>query len=90
MAKADNQLTGIDIRFYPNDHAPEHFHARKAGEWEIKVYFLVSSATNLEYEVKWTLKSKGPSNKDIERLCQYVEQHSNSLAHEWETKVCQD
>lgn len=90
MAKADNQIDSLEIIFYSNDHEPEHFHARKPGEWEIRVYFRFCTADHLEYEEKWTLKSAGPSKKDRERLCDYVQQHRNSLEHEWETKVCQD
>lgn len=90
MTKADHQLEGLEIIFYPNDHEPEHFHVRKSGEWEIKVYFRLCTANHLEFEEKWQLKSAGPSKIDRQRLREYVVQHRSHLESEWETKVCQD
>ncbi len=90
MTKADHQLQGLEISFYPNDHEPEHFHVRRQGEWEMKVYFRLCTTKHLEFEEKWKLKSTGPSKADKQKLREYVEQHRGHLEHEWTRKACQD
>lgn len=89
MPRADNQLTGVKILFYSDDHEPVHFHVIKKGEWEIKVLFRLCTADHLEYEVTWTQKTAGPASKDLKRLREYVQEHRISLDREWETKVWQ-
>ena len=88
MTRADHQIEGLEIKFYSNDHEPEHFHVRKKGEWEIKVFFRLSNEMNLVYELKWKLKSLGPSSKDKQQIYEYVEQYRDYLENEWERKVC--
>lgn len=43
---------------------------------------------NFVYELKWRLKSLGPSSADKKRINDYVERYKDHLEHEWETKVC--
>ena len=31
-------IPGLDLFFNSLDHLPPHFHARRRGEWEIRVY----------------------------------------------------
>ncbi|MGN6726648.1 MAG: DUF4160 domain-containing protein, partial [Tepidisphaeraceae bacterium] len=33
-------IPGITCWFWPNDHKPPHFHAKRNGQWEVRVYFL--------------------------------------------------
>ncbi len=89
MTRADYQIDGLEIKFYPNDHDPEHFHVLKKGEWEIKVFFRLCDEINLVYELKWKLKSLGPSSNDKKRICNYVEKCKDHLEREWKTKVCE-
>lgn len=34
------EVDGVEMWFWSNDHEPPHFHARRAGEWSVDVYFL--------------------------------------------------
>jgi hypothetical protein len=89
LAKCDNQLPGLDLRFYSNDHDPEHFHATKKGAWEIKVFFRTTTSKSLDFELKWAIKSTGPSSTEQKKLRDYVETNRATLEEEWESKVCQ-
>jgi hypothetical protein len=33
-------IAGMKLWFYSNDHEPPHFHAKRNGEWEMRVKFL--------------------------------------------------
>ena len=33
------EFPGLSCWFWSNDHDPPHFHAKKEGEWEIRVKF---------------------------------------------------
>jgi len=47
------EIDGLDLWFNSSDHLPPHFHARKPGEWEVRVYILVTTAEELAYSFKW-------------------------------------
>jgi len=34
------QVAGVEMWFWSHDHDPPHFHAKRAGDWEIKVGIL--------------------------------------------------
>lgn len=34
------EIDGLVLWFFSYDHDPPHFHAKRAGEWEVRVYFL--------------------------------------------------
>ncbi len=56
------------------DHQPPHFHAKIRGEWEIRVFFLLSGAEDLSYEMEW---GSDPSRSDRMRYwtkCSLIEQ----------------
>ena len=82
---ASFELPGIDCRFYSNDHEPPHFHARRKGEWEYRVYFLLRREQMLE--LKW---GSGASAKDLNALCDAGEAHRAALMQEWNDKVQSD
>jgi hypothetical protein len=42
------KLPGIDMWFPSGDHQPPHFHARRPGHWEARVYFLNSEDAMIE------------------------------------------
>ncbi len=50
------QIEGLKLWFWSNDHEPPLFHAKRAGEWEVKVHFLLEPAEMIE--VDWA-KEKG-------------------------------
>lgn len=37
------EIPGLSCWFWSNDHDPPHFHAKKEGEWEIRVKFTEAS-----------------------------------------------
>lgn len=78
-------VDGLDLWFNSNDHLPPHFHARRRGEYELRIYFLVCTAGHLEYDVKW---GKGSTSKVREQLRDLAVQNRVALLDEWERKVC--
>lgn len=86
MGKLDSfAITGLDCWFNSHDHLPHHFHARKPGEWEIRVFFLLCSETKLNYEVKW---GDEPSKRYRREILDAVLSARVALLEEWEAKVC--
>ena len=78
-------LKGLDLWFNSLDHLPPHFHAKRRGEWEIRVYFLLCTDYELAFDVKWA--KKAPSTKMLAGIRKVVE-HRAELLREWEHKVC--
>jgi uncharacterized protein DUF4160 len=78
-------IAGMRLWFYPNDHEPAHFHAKRKGEWEMKVRFQEGSAEM--FELVWAAKKKQMSKADREALQEMVKTHRFELLREWEQKV---
>jgi hypothetical protein len=74
------QVPGLKLWFYSNDHEPPHFHAKRTGEWEVKVHFLEEFDRMIE--VKWSA-SRLPS-KVLKNLAELAEEHRIELLAEWE------
>jgi hypothetical protein len=74
------QTPGLKLWFYSNDHEPPHFHAKRVGEWEVRVRFLEAAAQMIE--VKW--QATAPSAKVLKILTSLAEQHRDELLVEWE------
>lgn len=79
-------VPGLDLFFNSLDHLPPHFHARRPGEWEIRVYFLVSGS-KLAYDLKWSRKKSGVPASIAEALNAAVNANRAQLLREWEAKV---
>jgi hypothetical protein len=77
-------IAGLELWFWSGDHAPPHFHAKKAGEWEIRVSFLETSEKGLAFEVKWGI---GPNAREQKLVAGLVLAHRAMLLAEWELKV---
>jgi hypothetical protein len=45
-------IAGIELWFFPNDHLPPHFHPKRKGQWEVRVYFLQSTTSEM-FNVVW-------------------------------------
>lgn len=71
---------GLKLWFWSNDHDPPHFHAKKNGEWEVKVHFLLDPSDMIE--VKWAVKKISASN--LKSICSQAEQHREKLLAEWQ------
>jgi hypothetical protein len=76
----------MDVWFNSLDHTPPHFHASRAGEWEIRVMFLLCTENTLVFEEKWTKKSL--ARRDQENILAATLEHREALLREWERKVC--
>ena len=78
-------VAGLDLWFNCNDHPPPHFHARKAGSWEIRIYILTCTEGSADFEVKWGGR---PASGDLRQLVSAVLRCRATLLEEWEAKVC--
>lgn len=81
-------LAGVDCWFYSHEHRPPHFHARRVGQWHVRVFFLLAEAGMIE-QVK---SHEGRmSRADRKALCEMAARHRAELLAEWEEKVtCDD
>lgn len=75
-------IAGVRLWFWSDDHEPPHFHAKRAGEWEIKVHFLFVPEKMIE--VKWFQKK--PSARIRNLVCHLAEKHRAELLREWERR----
>jgi hypothetical protein len=80
-------IAGLDLWFNSSDHLPPHFHARRAGEWEVRVFFLLCTDTHLETSVKWRHRKRSIGRKHLETLREAAVQFREQLLEEWEVKV---
>lgn len=80
-------IQGLELWFNSNNHGPPHFHAKRPGEWEIRVRFLSCTDNELDYEIKWKKRGNVPKAKDRSRLLSEVLKNRVSLLEEWERKV---
>ena len=80
-------VAGLDLWFNSSDHIPPHFHARKPGTWEIRVFFLLCTEDALAFEVKWPPDATGPNRRERDALLRGALDHRVALLLEWEQKV---
>jgi hypothetical protein len=80
-------VDGLDLWFNSSDHDPPHFHVRKPDHWEIRVFFLTTTADSLHYNVKFQFGRRGPSARDKTALMELVIDHRDQLYTEWLAKV---
>ena len=79
-------IGGLDLWFNSHDHGPPHFHARRPGDWEIRVYFLSCTENALDFDMKW---GREAPRTYIQALLHRVATQRAELLEEWERKVCQ-
>ena len=84
---ASIQVPGLDLWFNSSDHEPPHFHVRRAGAWEIRVFFRTCTQRQFDYNVRFLLRGPGPSRRERNALLKLVLAHQNELYAEWEAKV---
>jgi hypothetical protein len=76
-------VDGLKLWFPSNDHEPPHFHAKRSGEWEVRVHFL--SNEQEMFELKWRKTSKATvSRRDKEQIIEMVNAHRVELLQQWE------
>jgi hypothetical protein len=79
------RIDGLALWFISGDHMPPHFHVEKAGEWEIKVQFLMDD--DEMFEIVWTAHEGRPSRRDLRELLAAVRERRPGLLQEWHEKV---
>ena len=80
-------ITGVDCWFYSHEHRPPHFHARRKGQWHVRVFFQMPESDMIEPVKSHTGRM---TRADREALCQRAASHRAQLLGEWEEKVCCD
>ena len=73
-------VPGLKLWFYSNDHEPPHFHAKRTGEWEVKVHFLEDIDRMIE--LSWQLSP--PAAKVLKNLAELAAEHRAALFGEWD------
>ncbi len=76
------QIAGLTCWFWSNDHEPPHFHAKRDGEWELKVKF--AEGDEKMFELQW---GKAPSVRVLRDLAKTVKNNRAELLKEWEANV---
>lgn len=75
------QIVGLKTWFWSNDHEPPHFHAKRSGEWEVKVSFMLAQSEMIEAE-SWSKKT--PPKKVLIELTSRAEKHRVALLKQWQ------
>jgi Domain of unknown function (DUF4160) len=78
-------IPGIELWFFSQDHLPTHFHAKRKGQWEVRVFFLEGSTSKM-FQVVW-IKVKEVQRVDLKLLEEKVAGKRAELLEEWERKV---
>ena len=77
-------ITGVECWFWSQDHRPPHFHAKKAGQWHYRVWFMNKEGCMLE-------RAEGPKGRisasDRKLLQEAAVRHRAKLLRQWEKKV---
>lgn len=81
------KIDGLYVYFRSSDHTPPHFHVKKAGHWEIRVFILTCHKKKLDFNVKWSKKGK-PTAAEKRKILEQVLVGRQKLLEEWEEKVC--
>ena len=80
-------IDGLELWFFSNDHLPPHFHAKRQGQWEVRVNFLESTTAKM-FSVVWQKgKGKGVPRADTKLIEAMVAAHRADILKEWEGKV---
>jgi hypothetical protein len=77
-------IPGLLCWFWSNDHDPPHFHAKREGEWEIRVKFLEAEAQM--FESVW---GEEPNGKVLRKIVKAVLENRANLLAEWEASANQ-
>jgi hypothetical protein len=78
-------IPGVELWFFSQDHLPPHFHAKRRGQWEVRVFFLEGSRGKM-FEVVW-IKVKEVPKGDLKLLEENVSGKRVEILGEWERKV---
>lgn len=80
---------GLEAFFRSNDHRPPHFHVKKTGMWEVRVYILTSSENSLDYSFKFPKNnSVALTSKEKKNILRFIISNREKLLLDWSTQVC--
>ena len=86
MARVDCfDIPGLVCWFWSNDHNPPHFHAKRQGEWEVKVNF-----HSIEDEMIELIWGDEPKAKMLRQIAAAAIVNRAGLLAEWQAKVNHD
>jgi hypothetical protein len=75
--------------FRSSDHLPPHFHVKKSGSWEIRVYILTSSKDGIDYSFKFPKnKSVTLTSKEEKAILAFIIKNREKLLLDWSIQVC--
>lgn len=74
------QIASLKLWFWSLDHEPPHFHAKRPGEWEVKVQFLLPPREMIE--LVWA--KKRPTARILRQLTSLAERYRAELLEQWE------
>jgi hypothetical protein len=80
------RIDGMEVKFYSNDHMPEHFHIQRKGEWKIIVRFLTSNSKVLDYTLEWKKTKEGPGRSDTQKIIDYIINYKDLIIIKWNSK----
>jgi hypothetical protein len=80
-------VPGVELWFNSSDHLPPHYHASRRGEWEIRVFFLLSTETHLDWSLKWKDRRRAVQRSVLAQLREQSVKFRAELLAEWEAKV---
>lgn len=80
-------IDGLDLWFNSADHAPAHFHARKPGQWEIRVNILATTPETLAFSFEWPRRGASVSARIQKLLRDATIGYRLALLAEWDEKV---
>lgn len=83
------EIEGLMLIFYSNDHRPPHFHVKKTGAWEVRVFIETTTDDFLDLGHVFQ-KKHGPSGRLQRQIAEQVSAHRSKLLEEWEAKVHDD
>ncbi|WP_254563675.1 DUF4160 domain-containing protein [Oscillatoria sp. HE19RPO] len=86
MGKVDAfSINGLRLGFHSADHPPPHFHVKKLGAWEIRVFIETTQEKSLDFNVIFSRKE--PTSAEKTKIAALVVAYQEELLQEWETKV---
>lgn len=75
-------IAGIRMWFPSNDHEPPHFHVKRPGAWEYRIFFLEDEPAM--FELKWTKTPKTVmSRRDRQQIAALVAANRGVIWQEW-------
>jgi len=74
------EIPGLKLWFWSADHEPPHFHAKRQGEWEVKVNFLLEPGEMIEVVGTGKRAARGV----LKELTRLAEEYRFELWEQWE------